>query len=147
MPIDASERAALRLLNNLMDNTLLPAQFTFLMNKDEEKDFEMIVSLESALDVLQDSLIKRGGPYLMGGGFSLADIHVLPFFLRLIISLKHFKGYEVPKQKYSRLLEWFDLCSERESVQATAKSEEEIIKVYKMFVEKEYGFGGLNKNK
>jgi glutathione S-transferase len=146
MPVAASDRAALRLLNDHVDNQLSPSQFTFLMNKDPEKDAEMIESLEQALETLQESLHVRGGPYLMGEGFTLADVHVLPFFLRLIVSLKHFKGFEIPKHKFARLLDWFELCSGRESVSAAAKSDEEIVKVYQLFVDMKYGFGGLNKN-
>jgi len=146
MPIDASDRAALRLLNDHVDNQLSPAQFTFLMNKDSEKDKEMIGSLEIALEVLEESLTIRGGPYLMGTDFTLADVHVLPFFLRLVVSLKHFKGYDIPQEKCSKLLDWFQLCSERESVKAASKSEEQIIEVYKKFVDMKYKFGGLNKN-
>ena len=149
MPMDASERAALRLLNDSVDNQLGPAMFTFLMNKDPEKDQELIQSLEAALDILQDSLLKHrgGGPFLMGKDFTLADIHVLPFFLRLVVSLKHYKKYEIPQDKYSPLLEWFKLCSERESVLAAAKSDQDIIDVYKKFMDMDYAFGGLNKNK
>lgn len=147
MPISASEKAHMRLLNDHVDTVLGPAQYTFLMNDDTEKDPELIAALEEALDVLQESLVKRGGPFLMGQDFTLAEAHVLPFFLRLAVSLKHFKGYEIPPKKYAKLLEWYTLCSERESVQAAAKSEERIIEVYQMFVDMKYGFGGLNKNK
>jgi glutathione S-transferase len=146
MPLAASDRAALRLLNDCVDNQLSPAQFTFLMNKDAEKDSEMVESLEEVLETLQESIQVRGGPYLMGAEFTLADVHVLPFFLRLVVSLKHFKAYEIPKEKFSRLLDWFELCSGRESVTAAAKSEEEIVTVYQRFVDMEYAFGGLNKS-
>lgn len=146
MPIGSSDRAALRLLNDHVDTDLFPAQFTFLMNKDSEKDKDMIQALERALKVLQDHLSIRGGPYLMGKEFSLADIHVLPFFLRLVVSLKHFKRYEIPKDQFSPLLRWFGLCSKRESVKAASKSEKQIIGVYQKFVDVEYKFGGLNKN-
>jgi len=146
MPIAASGRAAVRLINDHVDNQLSPAQFTFLMNKDSEKDQEMMDSLENTLEVLQDHLLRFNGPYLMGADFTLADIHVLPFFLRLVVSLKHFKGYEIPQEKFSKLLEWFQLCSERKSVKAASKSDEQIIEVYEKFVEMGYKFGGLNKN-
>jgi glutathione S-transferase len=147
MPVDPSDRAALRLLNDIVDTQMGTSMFTFLMNKDATKDPDFIESLENALTMLQESLVTRGGPYLMGGEFTLADVHVLPFFLRMVVSLNHFKSYEVPKEKFSRLLDWFDVCSERESVRAAGKSEEEIIKVYRRFVEVDYSFGGLNKNK
>lgn len=147
MPVIPSERAALRLLNDHVDTALSPAQFTFLMNKDTDKDIELIETLEKALDVLEEALVTRGGPYLMGETFSLADIHLLPFFLRLTITLKHYKGYELSEDKVPHLLAWFDLCSQRDSVRLAAKSKEIIIEVYNRFVEVDYAFGGLNKNK
>lgn len=147
MPVNPAERASLRLLNDHVDNTLSPAQFTLLMNKDEEKDKELIEKLEEALTFLEESLTKTGGPYLMGEDFSLADVHVLPFFLRLTITLDHYKGYKLQKEKFPNLLQWFDRCSGRESVKPSAKSREEIISVYDRFIKVDYAFGGLNKNK
>ena len=136
MPVAASDRAMLRLLNDHVDNTLCPAQFTFLMNQNNpEKDIELIEALESAMEILQQSIETTGGPYLMGKEFTLADIHVLPFFLRLVVSLKHFKNYELPHSKFQILMDWFELCSSRNSVKAAAKTEDEIIKVYQMFVD------------
>ena len=105
------------------------------------------LALEKALDPLQESLVQRKGPFLMGNEFTLAEAHILPFLLRLVVSLKHFKGYEIPKEKYSKLLEWYEMCSQRESVQAAGKTDERIIEVYQKFVDMKYGFGGLNKNK
>ena len=147
MPLDPSDRAALRLLNDHVDTQLSPAQFTFLMNKDTEKDAEMVEALEQALFVLEESLKVRGGPFLMGKEFTLADVHVLPFFLRLVVTLKHYKGYEIPKERFDRLLQWYEICSQRESVSTASKSVDEIIQVYNRFFEVDYAFGGLNKNK
>lgn len=146
MPINPAERASLRLLNDHVDNTLSPAQFTVLMNKDDEKDKELFQKLEEALTFLEESLATKGGPYLMGKEFSLADIHVLPFFLRLTITLDHYKGYKLSKENFPKLLDWFDICSQRESVKPTTKSREEIIEVYDRFIKVDYAFGGLNKN-
>jgi glutathione S-transferase len=146
MPINSSQRAALRLLNDHVDNDLSPVQFTFLMNKETEKDKKLTEKLEMALDVLEQTLVSNGGPFLMGYEFSLADVHLLPFFLRLKITLKHYKDYDIPKERFARLLDWFELCSERQSVKETVKSKEQIIEVYNRFVEANYAFGGLNKN-
>jgi len=91
-------------------------------------------------------LEQSGGPFLMGEHFTLSDVHMLPFMLRLVVSLKHFKGYEIPSDKFPRLLAWYDLCSQRESVIAASLTHEKIIELYTMFVEMDYKFGGLNKN-
>ena len=133
LPKSASGRAQLRLLNDQFDSKLGPAQFAFLMNKDPAKEDQLKQDLEQALTLMENRLEQVGGPYLMGGNFSLADVHVLPFFLRLVVSMKHFKGYELSKTKFPRLLEWFELCSTRESVRATEKTPQEIIDVYSKF--------------
>lgn len=147
MPVDAAKKAAMRLLNDHTDTQLGPAQFTYLMNNDKDKDQELLEKIEKALAVLEDALQSSGGPYLMGEEFTLADIHVLPFFLRLVVTFEHFKGYKLSEEMFPRLLAWFDLCSAKESVKATSKSKERIIEVYEKFFEMNYSFGGLNKNK
>ncbi len=146
-PVDAGEKAAMRLLNDHVDTYLGPAQYTFLMNDNSDRDRELKQKLEEALHVLQAALIARGGPFLLGKQFSLADAHVLPFFLRLVVSLKHFKGYVIPSDEFGILLDWYTLCCERESVKAVSKSDEKIVEVYQKFVDMKYSFGGLNKNK
>jgi len=146
MPTKASDRAALRLLNDHVDTKLNPAVYTLLMNKDDSKHSQLVEELEQALDVLQQSLTSRGGPYLMGKEFTLADIHVLPFFLRMTVSLRHFKNYEMPASKFQKMLEWYELCNERPAVQATRKPNSTIVEVYQRFVDQNYAFGGLNRN-
>jgi len=147
MPSDPIERAMIRLLNDHCDTVFTKTQFTFLMNKDKEKDLELVNAMEDALMMYEKQLEKSGGPFLMGKMFTLSDIHLFPFILRLIISLKHYKGYELPIDKFSKFLAWYDLCSQRESVKAAALTEEKIIEVYGMFINVDYAFGGLNQNK
>lgn len=145
-PVDAGQKAIMRLLNDHIDTQLGPAQYTLLMNDDPDKDYELERNLEDALYTLQESIKARGGPYLMGQHFTLADAHVLPFFQRLVVSLKHFKGYEIPKDEFAVLLEWYAVCSERDSVKAVSKSDDKVIEVYQKFIDMKYSFGGLNQN-
>ena len=147
MPVDAGARAAMRLLNDQVDTLLGPALFTFLMNADPEQDSPLKDKLEEALAILQAALETHGGPFLMGNDFTVADAHVLPFILRLIVALRHFKNYEIPPGQFGSLLQWYEICSQRESVIASSKSDADIIKVYQRFVDMKYSFGGLNKSK
>lgn len=147
MPADAISRAEVRLLNDHCDTVLTPAQFTFFMNKDKEKDGELSADLEKALLVYEEQLEKIGGPFLMGEHFTLADVHVLPFMLRLVVSLRQFKQYEIPVDKFPKLMKWYDLCSQRDSVQAASLTDEKIHELYSLFLDIDYSFGGLNKNK
>jgi len=147
MPEDAIQKACIRLLNDHCDNVFSMTQFTFLMNKNENKDKELSRVMEDALITYEEVLEKRGGPYLMGKHFTLSDVHILPFILRLIVSLRHYKNYELPLDKFPKLLALYDLCSQRDSVKGASLTEEKIIEIYGMFIKIKYEFGGLNKNK
>ena len=147
MPNDPMQRAKIRLLNDQCDTILNVAFFTFLMNKDESKEDEMKDKLDKILEEYEKTLKSNGGPYLMGAEFTLADVHVLPFFMRLFVSLRAFKNYHVTEEKYPLLVKWFEVCSERESVKISTVPDERIIEAYKRFMDVDYSFGGLNKNK
>ncbi|KAL7527368.1 hypothetical protein ACHAXR_006587 [Thalassiosira sp. AJA248-18] len=146
MPVDPFLRAKIRLLNDHCDNVFAKTQFTFLMNKDDEKDKDLCGEMETALAVYEQQLVESKGPYLLGTEFTLADVHTIPFLVRLVITLKHWKNYELPKDKFPNLLCWLDSCLERESVKESSMSKEKTIEVYERFVGADYKFGGLNKN-
>ena len=117
------------------------------MNKEPDKDLELQETLHTSLDVYEEALQTNGGPYLMGEDFTLADVHLLPFFSRLVVSLRHFKDYAVPPGRFSRLLAWYLACMARPSVQTVSPSDERIVEVYQKFVQQDYSFDGLNTNK
>ena len=142
MPTDPLLRARIRLLNDHCDTMFVKTQFTFLMNKEEEKEEALAAEMENALVVYEDSLNESKGPYLLGEDFTLADVHVFPFLQRLVITLKHWKDYDLSREKFPNLLSWIDACLDRESVKESSMSKEKTIEVYKRFVE-----AGLNKNK
>lgn len=146
MPQNPFLRAKIRLLNDHCETAFSKTQFTFLMNKDEAKDDELCGEMENALATYEEALVESGGPYFLGEQFTLADIHLLPFMQRLVVTLKYWKNYELPSAKFPKLLFWLDACLSRESVEISSMSDEKMIEVYKRFVEVDYDFGGLNKN-
>jgi glutathione S-transferase len=146
MPSDPLLRAKIRLWNDHCDSSYSKTQFTYLMNKDASKDDELCGEMEGALQFYEDILADGGGPYLAGEDFTIADLHLFPFIQRMVITLKYWKGYELPSETFPNLLYWFDTCSKRESVIQSSMGEEKIIEVYKRFVEADYKFGGLNTN-
>jgi len=147
LPANPFVRAKIRLLNDHCDNIFAKTQFTYLMNKDDAKDEELRVEMEEALQIYEDSLKDSKGPFLIGEDFTLADLHVFPFIQRLTITLKHWKDYDIPVEKFPKLVEWVQSCLERESVKESSMTREKTIEVYQRFVQREYSFGGLNKNK
>ena len=146
MPSDPITRAKIRLLNDHCDNVFSKTQFTYLMNKDSEKDEELKKAMEDALKMYEDTLADTRGPFLMGSDFTIADLHLLPFVQRLVITLKYWKQYELPQEKFALLSKWLNTCLDRDSVKESSMSERDTIEVYKKFVEADYKFGGLNKN-
>jgi glutathione S-transferase len=145
LPVDAYQRAKLRLFNDDVDSTINPAFFTFLMNKDPEKDDVLRDKLQDAIQILQTALGDSGGPFLMGREFTLADAHVLPFFLRMVVSLEHFLAYTISTARFPAVLECAT-CSQRPSVQTASIDADQIKTLYQMFRDANYKFGGLNKN-
>ena len=144
MPADPAARARVRLWNVHLDSVLSPAQFTLFMNKDEATEAAKREALDAALCVYEDQLV---GPYLCGDHFTLADVAALPFFERLLVSLREFKGYDpVPTDRYPRLTAWLDVAMERASFAVTRRPEDKLIEVYRMFFNRDYAFGGLNRN-
>ena len=122
------------LLNNHVDTQIGPASMFFIFSKEDSEDKDLEAEFEKALLPLEE-VLQSGGPYMMGNDFTLADVHFLPFYLRLRVTLKHFKGYDLTRnKKFPELEQWFLLCSEKESVKAAAKSPEEIIEVYEMLM-------------
>mmetsp|Transcript_18670 Transcript_18670/g.26298 ORF Transcript_18670/g.26298 Transcript_18670/m.26298 type:complete len:305 (+) Transcript_18670:151-1065(+) len=147
MPTDPMLRSKIRLCNDHCDNVFAKTQFTFLMNKDDDKDQELKNDMENALLYYEDLLTQNGGgPYLFGENFTIADVHIIPFIQRLVVTMRYFKNYELPSEKFPNFLNWIEACSERESVKNTILSEEDMINNYKRFFEMNYKFGGLNKN-
>lgn len=147
LPMNPFTRAKIRLLNDHCDNVYGKTHFTFLMNKDDAKDETLRNEMEEALKVYEDALVESGGPYLLGEDFTLADLHVIPSIQRLAITLKHWKDYELPSDKFPKLIEWLDACNQRQSVKDSSMTKDKTVEVYKRFVEADYSFGGLNKNK
>lgn len=147
LPMNPFTRAKIRLLNDHCDNVYGKTHFTYLMNKDDAKDETLRNELEDALKHYEDALVESGGPYLLGKDFTLADLHVIPFIQRLVVTLKHWKDYELPSDKFPKLIEWVETCNQRESVKGSSMTKDKTIEVYTRFVEADYSFGGLNKNK
>mmetsp|Transcript_3701 Transcript_3701/g.7766 ORF Transcript_3701/g.7766 Transcript_3701/m.7766 type:complete len:281 (-) Transcript_3701:42-884(-) len=146
LPEDPFMRASIRLLNDHCDSVFTKTQFTFLMNKDDTKEDELCAEMENALGAYEDALVESNGPYLFGQDFTLADVHIFPFLQRLVITLKHWKNYELTHNKFPNLLLWLETCSARESAKESSMSKEKTIEVYTRFVGADYKFGGLNKN-
>lgn len=139
---DAALAARIRMWNEHLDTQLAPAHFTLLMNKDEASEADKAAVLERALAYYEERL---AGPFLCGADFTLADAAALPFFERLVFSLRHFKKLE-PLKGYPRTAAWLEAAMARPSFRATERPEDKLVALYERFLAVDYSFGGMNRN-
>jgi glutathione S-transferase len=130
MPNSPSGRARLRLLIDMFDKDVFTPVREYIMNEDATKNEEMQVACTHALTMLQDAI---SGKYFLGDDFTLADAHVVPFFMRWKAQLHHVKDYNI-LSKFPSLAQWYERCQLRESVQTATISDEKIIELHKLKV-------------
>ncbi|XP_030570779.1 pyrimidodiazepine synthase isoform X2 [Drosophila novamexicana] len=88
-------------------------------NKDAPAD--ALENFESALDVFEQELTKRGTPYFGGQQIGIVDYMIWPWFER-IPSLKYTteQHYELNAQRYEQLLKWCQLLAQDAIVKLSA---------------------------
>mmetsp|Transcript_17250 Transcript_17250/g.52160 ORF Transcript_17250/g.52160 Transcript_17250/m.52160 type:complete len:120 (-) Transcript_17250:302-661(-) len=114
-------------------------------------------ALHEALQVYEASLSGTGrisggakstafeyGPFLCGAHFTLADIAALPFFERMIFSLRKYCDFD-PLEKFPHTAAWWELASSRPSFLVTKRDEQALEQLYDKFLAVDYTFGGLAK--
>lgn len=137
-------RAQIAQWNEHLDTHLSPAFFTTLMNKGgpDADSAGKRLALAEALEYYEKNIV---GPFLCGEHFTLADIAAIPFFERLALTLPHFHAHDA-LAPFPRTREWMATVMARPSVVATRRPPEALLKLYEMFVSRDYKFGGLNRN-
>ncbi|KAI1199205.1 glutathione S-transferase [Nemania serpens] len=84
-----------------------------------------------------------GGPWFLGGGFSLVDVMLAPWAKRLFL-IDHYKigGVGIPErggegddEVWERWRVWFKAVTERESVKDTWSEEEMYVRAYKRYAD------------
>ncbi|KAJ1633933.1 glutathione S-transferase [Pavlovales sp. CCMP2436] len=130
--------------NEHVDKVLSPAFFTRLMDKGDsaEGSAEKQGALSDALAYYETNLV---GPFLCGEQFTLADVNAIPFFQRLACTLPHFCKVDA-LSPYPRVRAWLEMTMARPSVATTLPPVDALLKVYEIFVNRDYKFGGLNRN-
>jgi glutathione S-transferase len=101
LPKGAVERAEVRMAIARADAEIGHAEKVLTTEKDEQKIAEAKNALDEAWPAWDSFLEKRGGPFLLGEAFTLADIALYPF----IPALRSVAGIEVPS-KHSHLHAW-----------------------------------------
>eukprot|EP01025_Chloroclados_australasicus_P018932 TRINITY_DN2011_c0_g1_i1.p1 TRINITY_DN2011_c0_g1~~TRINITY_DN2011_c0_g1_i1.p1 ORF type:complete len:511 (-),score=60.95 TRINITY_DN2011_c0_g1_i1:294-1826(-) len=73
-----------------------------------KKEFEQV------LQIVDQSLGAKGGPYFLGSEFTLIDIIFVPFLERMVASLCYYKGYQIRGTgKWPNIEKWFNALETR----------------------------------
>lgn len=144
MPSDPYDRARCRLWIDHISTRIIPA-FYKLLQHTPEKAF----TLDQARKELHEQIrifvkeMDPHGPWFMGVHFSLVDISLAPWVLRLWL-VDHYKngGHGIPKEGdagddevWVRWREWVKVIEERDSIQHTLSSKERYIEAYKRYAD------------
>jgi glutathione S-transferase len=131
-PTDAKSLATMRMLQMVSVNELQPAFFPLLRHRVDlpEDPAKPLQAAQEQVNTVLNFYQKHLGDnlYLVGEQITLADFVVITLFLDL-------KALRFPLEDYPKLLAWCDRLMERETVQKTTPTAEEIEAAY-AFVKK-----------
>lgn len=145
LPGDVYERARTRLWIDHVSSRIVPSFYRFMQHTPDkgysisEVRGEFLGHLKAFVEGMDD-----GGPWFLGGRFSLADVMLAPWAKRLFL-IDYYKpgGVGIPavgeggedEAVWSRWRVWRDAISERESVRRTWSEDDQYVGVYKRYAE------------
>lgn len=161
--LSAYERARCRLWIDHVSSRIVPAFYRFLQHTPEKNDSYTIEDARAELlnqmktffkqilemDSERENLGESQGPWFLGSRFSLVDITLVPWALRLFL-IDHYKkpdGVGIPEkgqggpdeEVWERWRAWESAVKAHESVIHTLSDKEKYIDVYKRYAEDETG--------
>lgn len=98
------------------NSKFVPLFYRVLVRQDKGQQQEVAKEIQDQLHWLEQHVDAKG-PYFMGQEFSMVDIALLPWFIRIFI-LEHYRGFGLPKD-CQKLAAWSARATKRQSVQET----------------------------
>ncbi|CAF1539570.1 unnamed protein product [Didymodactylos carnosus] len=132
LPKDPLERARVRLWIDHVSKKFNAAFFRTLQAQEEEKQKEALGEL---VEALQKYLDQVKGPWFSGEVFSLADITIAPWIIRLYILEEH-RGFK-DELVGGRWKEYEKLIKERPSVLKTTSEPQYYMEIYQRYLRNE----------
>jgi glutathione S-transferase len=139
LPEDPIDRARARIWIDHISKKILPTFFGLLQAQDLEKQEEAKGKLFEGLQKFTKELApSSSGPYFFGDRFTIVDVALAPWALRVPPALKTFKNIEIPTSGgegdvWNRFKEWTDAVVTRESVQRTTSDADRYLELYSKY--------------
>eukprot|EP00818_Percolomonas_sp_WS_P004088 CAMPEP_0117453986 /NCGR_PEP_ID=MMETSP0759-20121206/10541_1 /TAXON_ID=63605 /ORGANISM="Percolomonas cosmopolitus, Strain WS" /LENGTH=246 /DNA_ID=CAMNT_0005247105 /DNA_START=75 /DNA_END=815 /DNA_ORIENTATION=+ len=135
-PSDAYRRQVSRSWIQFAGDSLIPAFYGLLMERNEEQQKVKKEKLDNVFLEIEEALQKYQtgqGAFFFGDEFTAVDANFLPFLERLCI-LKHYRAYQLP-DKATRVQKWIDAGLKRETVKSTTSEESALINAYEKYAQ------------
>jgi glutathione S-transferase len=122
-------RAGARMWIGFADSRIYEPSHRLLLSVDPGVQARIAAQLADELRFIElHALSVHGGPYWLGGEFSLADVAFFPWFEQMAV-LERFRKFRFPTD-CSRLRRWFETVGRRRRVAAAARSSDHYLKGY-----------------
>ena len=98
------------------NSKFVPLFYRVLVRQDKDQQKEVAKEIQDQLHWLEKHVDPQG-PYFMGKNFSMVDIALVPWFIRMFI-LEHYRGFGLPAD-CQHLASWQERAIKHEAVQST----------------------------
>ena len=132
LPKDSLERARIRLWIDHLTKKFTSAFYRTMLIQEVDKQKEALGEL---VDALKSYLDQVKGPWFSGEEFSLTDITVAPWIIRMYI-LEDYRGFK-DELVGGRWLEYKKMIKERPSVIKTTSEPQQYLEIYQRYLRNE----------
>ncbi|KAK4682079.1 hypothetical protein QC764_113870 [Podospora pseudoanserina] len=122
LPTDARLKANCRLWIEFINSRIVPSFYLLVSATEEEPKRQAAEKLERDIAELVQHA-EENGPFFLGDHFSLVDIHLAPFAIRLPYLLRQLPGWTQPLLEM-RWKKWVDALEQNEYVKNTTSKPE-----------------------
>lgn len=146
MPKDPYERARTRIWTDFVTSRIIPAFHRFLQYQSKGDGDEGLKEKQNEfLGYLKEFTMEMDseGPYFSGKEFSLIDVIIAPWAVRLWV-FDHFKGgLGIPEEGkggedeevWKRWRKWLEAVQERKSIKETTSDKEHYLPIYQRYAD------------
>jgi glutathione S-transferase len=123
MPTAPFDRAVARLLVDFANSRLFAATHRLIFERDDTQRRVLVEQMKSDVRFLEETWHgrKRGGPYILGSQFTLADIALYPWFEQLA-TLQKLSAFRLPSD-CRNVRDWSAAVAARPAVKKCSQTE------------------------
>lgn len=137
-PLDQHRRMFVKDLVDFCQSTFLPALYSFLSCLEQSQWPHWTQVCMENLQRLEDMLkVFSQGPFFLGSVFSVADIILVPFFVRFTVLFFNYRSFLLlDPDRFPLMCDWYHNMRQRKSLRLTCPTAEFILESYSQYAHK-----------